>query len=75
MWKGLNLLLTIIFKNPIIFRFTQAGHLLTHMRTHSGLKPYKCEICEKSFTVSNALKKHIRTHTGKHKFCGWTNDD
>lgn len=43
-------------------------------RTHSGEKPYQCDVCKRSFAVKGTLKKHIRTHTGerpyKCKICG-----
>ena len=35
------------------------------MRTHTGEKPYKCKFCDKAFSESNVLVKHIRTHVGK----------
>ena len=41
---------------------------------HSGIKPYKCDLCNKSFTESSNLTKHKQSHKGEklHKcnFCG-----
>lgn len=34
----------------------------THIRCHSGAKPYKCSVCERSFPHNNTLKIHLRRH-------------
>lgn len=38
-----------------------------HSRTHSGIRPYKCPICSRSFTSSGHLTGHIRSHNGTSK--------
>ena len=39
-----------------------------HMRTHSGQKPYKCDICDLAFSVQSNLKRHLSNHKGIKRF-------
>ena len=35
------------------------------MRTHTGEKPYQCNVCFKKVAQSAAFKSHMQTHTGE----------
>ena len=52
--------------NPMWSRIIDSSSSQKHTRRHTGDKPYKCDICNKEFSMSCSLLTHIRTstHTG-----------
>lgn len=51
--------------------FSQRTHLLIHIRSHSGEKPYLCSVacCGQRFSQLGNLKTHERRHRGEKPFC------
>ena len=42
--------------------FPSQSKLDVHSRSHSGVRPFSCEICKKGFKLKHHLQKHMMTH-------------
>ncbi|XP_064086373.1 uncharacterized protein LOC135201406 isoform X2 [Macrobrachium nipponense] len=48
--------------------FTALSTLLSHYRSHAGIRPYECRICEAVFTRQHSLNYHMLIHTNQTRF-------
>jgi len=42
--------------------FKTPSRLKRHMAVHTGVRPFKCTMCEKGFTERNKLLNHVKSH-------------
>ena len=58
-------------------------HLYIHLKIHTGIKPHKCDLCQKQFLKKNTLTLHIqKVHEKRRDFLctqcaaefGWKED-
>ncbi|XP_034232622.1 uncharacterized protein LOC117640315 isoform X2 [Thrips palmi] len=48
--------------------FTAPTTLMSHYRSHAGIKPYECRICRAAFTRQHSLNYHMLIHSNQTRF-------
>ncbi len=49
-------------------KFTAYTTLLSHLRSHAGVRPYECPVCSAVFTRQHSLNYHMLIHDNKMRF-------
>ncbi|EFX71207.1 hypothetical protein DAPPUDRAFT_60462, partial [Daphnia pulex] len=52
---------------PICGKVFQSS-LERHLNVHYGIKPYKCDRCDKTFSQEHSFRSHVRLHNSDKPF-------
>ncbi|KAM0756057.1 hypothetical protein T439DRAFT_320745 [Meredithblackwellia eburnea MCA 4105] len=48
--------------------FAQRQKVMRHLQTHTGDRPFVCDVCNKSFSEATTLTQHMRVHTNERPY-------